>query len=109
MLYFAGFARRRRHQGLLDAELIDFEELDTINGLAKTLVFLIWNFCGQNTALVRPSYDAYGAPASHCIAAYQALHGVWWRKAGSSQHTERFAVDPTWTHSGGKASSLPFG
>jgi hypothetical protein len=39
---------------------MEYEELDSINGLAKTLVFLIWNFCGQNTALTRPSYEAYG-------------------------------------------------
>jgi len=50
------------HALLVQAGSLQVEELDSRNALAKVLVFLIWTFCGQNTALTRASYDAYGFP-----------------------------------------------
>jgi hypothetical protein len=36
--------------------------LDGRDALAKTMVFLVWNFTAANASLTRASYDAYAYP-----------------------------------------------
>eukprot|EP00238_Polyblepharides_amylifera_P001577 CAMPEP_0196571788 /NCGR_PEP_ID=MMETSP1081-20130531/1920_1 /TAXON_ID=36882 /ORGANISM="Pyramimonas amylifera, Strain CCMP720" /LENGTH=244 /DNA_ID=CAMNT_0041888861 /DNA_START=54 /DNA_END=788 /DNA_ORIENTATION=- len=50
------------HSGLVEAGTLQIPELVTRDALSKVLVYLLWNFSAQNTAMTRPSYEAYGFP-----------------------------------------------
>jgi hypothetical protein len=50
------------HGELLNSGQLEVGPLDGRDALAKTMVFLVWNFTAANASLTRPSYDAYAYP-----------------------------------------------